>query len=317
MSEARQILFPVGRLVMGSLYDGQTKDANNQPLIVKTGPNTGQPMVKYFFAVAIPKMAGHTHWSQTDWGAVIWQAGYEAFPQGQGQSPTFAWKVEDGDSTTPNKRGRVPAQTEGFAGHWIVSFSSTFAPKLYTADGSAELTEPGTIKLGHFVEVFGSVVGNNNAQNPGVYINHSMVAYSGYGPEISRGPDPGAVGFGQGPLPPGASEVPPPALPGATPPSAAPAAVSPPPIPNAAAPATPPASAPPVPSTPAATAAPATPPATPTPVQPHDGFMTPPVPSAPAAPAAPVWNGPAGTSREQYAAAGWTDEQMRAQGLIA
>ena len=82
---------PVGRLVMGSLYKAQTTDADNKPLLVKQGPNAGQPTVRYFFALAIPKNPGETHFAQTEWGQKIWQAGHAGFPQGQANAPTFAW----------------------------------------------------------------------------------------------------------------------------------------------------------------------------------------------------------------------------------
>jgi len=289
---ATSILFPVGRVVMGSLYEAQTKDAAGQPRIVKTGPRAGQPNPTYFFAVAIPKTPGHTHWSQTPWGQQIWTIGHAAFPQGQAQLASFAWKLGDGDSQVPNKKNHIPAKTEGFPGHWIVYFSSQFAPKIFTADGSAPLAEPGAVKLGHFVEVFGSVDGNNNTQNPGVFMNHNMVAYSGYGPEIVRGPDPTAVGFGKGPAPTGMTTTPPPALR----PPPAPAVATPP------APAIPPAAV----AIPAAVAPPA-----PTAVAPHPGILTPPPP-----PAGPVWKGAPGTTRAQYEAVGWSEAQMRANGLI-
>jgi hypothetical protein len=304
MSTALQILFPVGRVVMGSLSEAQTKDANNMPLVIKSGPNAGQPTQKYFFAVAIPKTpADNGHWANTSWGSKIWALGHAAWPQGQAGAATFAWKIDDGDSLVPNKKGRVPAKTEGFPGCWVVSFSSTFAVKTYDAKGAVAV-DPKSIKLGHYVEVFGTIASNNNLANPGVYINHSMVAHAGFGPEISRGPDPSAVGFGGQALPPGASATPPPSM---QPPPAAGAPGVPPPAPTSA----PAAVAPPPAAVP------------PTAVAPHPGFMAPPVPGAtvaappPPAPAAgPAWKGPPGSTYAAYKAAGWTDEQMRGQGLI-
>jgi len=55
MATKVNITSPVGRIVMGSLYDPSTTDAEGKPLVVKTGPNAGQPRVNYFFALAIPK----------------------------------------------------------------------------------------------------------------------------------------------------------------------------------------------------------------------------------------------------------------------
>ena len=36
-----EVLFPVGRLVMGSLTEAQTTDADGNPLLTKSGPHTG------------------------------------------------------------------------------------------------------------------------------------------------------------------------------------------------------------------------------------------------------------------------------------
>lgn len=269
---------PVGRLVMGSLYKPQTTDADGKPLVVKSGPNAGQPKVTYFFALAIPKNPGETHWSQTPWGATIYKAGSEAFPQAC-QAPSFAWKVVDGDSTVPNKKGIAPITREGYKGNWVISFSSGFAPKIYNNDGSQAIVEPDAVKLGYFVQVNADVDGNSSNQNPGVYINHSMVALSAYGPEIVVGPDASSVGFGQAPLPAGATTTPPAAFtPPATPtPAAAPAPM---PVPNPA-------------------------------------FLA--VPTAPAVPAAPahVMLPPAqGATYEAMIGAGWTDALLIQHGMM-
>lgn len=294
------ILFPPGRMVMGSLYKPQDKDAQGAPLVIKTGPNKGQPTVKYFFAAAIPKKPGETHWASTEWGAKIWALGHASWPQGQAQTPTFAWKVDDGDSAIPNKRGRKNVETEGYAGHWVVNFSSSYAPKIVNSDGSQYLLEPDAVKCGYYIEVLGSISTNNNPTNPGVYVNHNVVAFRGVGTEIRTGIDPRTVGFGKAAAPAGATAAP--TGNAMAPPPAAPAAVAPPP------------------------AAPIAPPPATT-VQPHPAFMG--APSAPAAPppppaaappppaTGPVWKGAAGTTYDSYKQAGWSDDQMRANGLLA
>lgn len=311
-TQALDVLFPPGRIVQGNLYKAQDKDAAGAPRVVKTGPNAGKPNPVYYFAVAVPKN-GSTHWAQTEWGAKLWQVGHSAFPQlvgPNGLPPTFAWKIEDGDSVTPNKRGRVPSNTEGFKGHWVVGFSSSFAPKVVSADGAQQLIDVDLVKPGFWVEVLGSVAGNGNLQNPGVYVNHKLVAFRAPDKEIRQGPDPTQVGFGRTSLPPGVSATPTGSQ--MTPPPAVPAGTMAPP-----------------PAVPAAPAAMAPPPAAPAPtvaVAPHAGYMVPPAAAAPPPPAAaappppaagPVWKGPPGQSYAAYKTAGWTDEQMRAQGLIA
>jgi hypothetical protein len=228
---ARQFTTPVGRLVRGSLYKPSTTDAEGKPLVVKSGPNTGQPRVDYFFELAIPK-GPEQHWNQTPWGAEIWQAGVTAFPQAH-QSPAFAWKVTDGDSQIPNKKGRKPCDTEGYRGHWVLRMSSGFAPKIYQQSQGAwvAFAEPDAVKLGYYVQVTVACDGNGSQSQPGVFLNHGMVAFRGYGPEIVVGPDVESAGFGAAPLPAGASAVPlagsmPPA-PGAAPAPLVPAAALP------------------------------------------------------------------------------------------
>lgn len=326
-----EFLSPVGRLVMGSLYDAQTTDQDGKPLVVKTGANAGQPTQRYFFALAVPKQPGHSHWAYTDWGAKILAVGRAAFPQGQAERPDFAWKIVDGDSTIPNKKGNKPCDREGYPGHWVISFSSSYAPKIVNKDGSAPIIEPGAVKIGYFAQVLGTVDGNGQAMTPGVYINHSIVSMQGYGPEISMGPDPKTVGFGQQPLPPGASATP---LPGM---SAPPAAGGYPPGGQPPAPAG--AGTPPPPGAGVQIGAGAPPP--PTAVQPHASFLhaggvppagagappppaaaaVPPPPPAAAAipPAAPKVMLPAagGASYESFIQQGWNDAQMIAAGYMA
>ena len=198
---------PVGRLVMGSLYKPSTKDADGNALVYKSGANVGQPRANYFLALAIPKEG--TNWKLTDWGNVILSAGAAAFPQAH-KSSNFAWKVTDGDDQTPNARGKRPCDTEGFPGNWILRFSGSFAPKVYRSDNGAyvQVTEPDFIRPGYYVQINGTVDGNGSQQRPGLFLNHNMVAFSGYGQEIHFGADANSVGFGQAPLPVGALPTP-------------------------------------------------------------------------------------------------------------
>lgn len=202
---------PVGRLVYGSLYKPRDKDAQGNPLTIKSGLNIGKPKVEYAFGLAIPK-GPERHWAETEWGQKIWQVGHAAFPGGQTtQRQDFAWKVQDGDSTQLNKNNKRPCDQEGFKGHWILKFASSYPPKIYRPNGQGgyeQLIEPDAIKNGHYIQVNGSISGNNSPQTPGVYLNHNMICFSGYGPEITNGPDVNSAGFGQAPLPPGASQIP-------------------------------------------------------------------------------------------------------------
>lgn len=295
MSNAKATFFtsPIGRLVWGSTSKPQTKDADNKPLVIKTGPQAGQPTQRYAFGLAIAK-GPETHWNQTPWGALIWNTAIAAWPQGQTGAPSFAWKVTDGDSTVPNKRNNKPCDQEGYKGHWILSFSSSFAPKTYNATGT-EPVPADSIKTGFYVQVAGSVAGNDSTQNPGVYLNHSMVALAGFGPEIVSGPDPTAAGFGAGvAAPAGMSAVPVAGLP-----TGAPA---------------------PVAAVPLPVAAPAVPLPAPTPVVPSPAILAPPPIAAapPPPPAGPVVTAKAGAGVKwsDMVAKGWTEALAREHGMI-
>ena len=288
----REITFPPGRLVGGSLYESRpVKDNAGQPK--KNADGTNQ--IQFSFGVAYPKN-GTTHWAQTAWGAEVWKEGHESWPNGQANGAQFAWKIHDGDSQVPNKNGRKPAENEGWPGHWVVWYSGSFAPKTCNANGTVTYTDSEQrIKPGHFVQVHASVRGNNPSQTPGVYMNFMMTAHAGFGPEIqlANAVDATKVGFGQAPLPAGASAVPLGQM------TTAQATA------NAGAPAVPGAAlgAPPVP-----TGAPVTPSGVPAvPIVPDTAFMTP--------PAAPVMTAKAGgATYEQFVANGWTLEKMRAEG---
>lgn len=328
-AQRQQFTSPVGRIVMGSLYKPNTTDAEGKPLVVKNGPNAGQARSNFFFALAIPKAPGQTHWAQRPaelaadkpyWGELIWQVGHGAFPQAA-QSPAFAWKIEDGDSQVPNKKGRKPCDNEGWAGHWILKYSGGFAPKVYRQDGASyvQVTETDYIKAGHFVEVAGTVDGNGSQSQPGIYLNHSMVCFRAYGPEIVFGPDVNEAGFGQSALPAGASMTPPPSsipMPAAIPANTASVAAVPVPAPSATS-----ASIPAIPVTPnpaflqvpASAAAPL--PAIPASLAASVAAPIP-QPPAPASPSRTMTALAQGASYEAFIAAGWTEANLIAQGYM-
>lgn len=338
---------PVGRLVQGSLDEPQTKDAQGNPRVVKTGPNAGQPNPQYFIAVAFPKADPQGEFGAF-YGELVRQAAADfpnLFPNAaQGDftcvHPQFSYKVVDGDG--PDQNGKPNSDKEGFAGHWVVRFASSYPPRCFHAGrygAHEQIQEKGAIKRGYFVRVNGSIDGNGNAQRPGLYVNLDMVELSAYGPEITSGPD-AETAFSGGPaaLPAGAS---------ATPIGGAPAAPGAPPMPGTPAPAAP--GAPAAPLAPAAPAAAAPLPAAGSPAAaspaapPYAGYMAPPAgptpaaaPGAPAAPAAspapPVPTAPpsptasptsgtltaaaGGATYEQLIAAGWTDDTLRQHGLM-
>lgn len=210
--QVTQLLTPVGRLVQGDCFNGQKTDAEGKPLVIKNGPNAGQPRVDYFMAIAIPKTdAGYNDL----WSAIQAEA-RTSFPtlfdaSGTCISPKFAFKVTDGDSTLPNSNNIKPCDREGFPGHWVVNFSGGYAPKCYIVENGQHklITDPSLIKRGYYIRIAGTVKGNGSQQQPGVFINHSMIELVGYGEEITTGPDANQV-FGNAPaaLPAAASATP-------------------------------------------------------------------------------------------------------------
>lgn len=288
----KEIRFPVGRIVMGSLYKASDKDADGKPRITKTGSNAGQPTQQYFFAVAFAKTPGVAHWGGESWGAEIWAIGHAAFPN-IAANPAFAWKIVDGDSAVPNKKGVKPIDREGYKGHWVVSFASTYAPKVVTTDGSQYLLEAGAVMPGDFVQVLATVDGNGSTQNPGVYINHGVVRFVGYSGEgrIVTGIDATGVDWGSTALPAGMVAAPV----GGAPAAPAPAA---------------PTGAPPPPAVPGTSAAPPPPAAAPLALAPSPGFTAPPPPAAAAPPPKParvMLPAANGATYEALIAAGWND----------
>lgn len=298
MGQKQQILFPVGRLVQGSLYTPNTEDAEGKPLTVRFGANAGQPRVDYYFAFAIPKNPQHIHWAtEPEWGAIIWAIGHAGFPGGQAQRDDFAWKIIDGDSGIPNKAGRKPVDNEGWKGHWILKFGGGYAPKICNIDGTKQLLEKDFVNLGDYIQVAGTVADNESTQQPGIYLNHQAVAFYNHGQRIIVGIDTKTIGFGKCPMPPGASPTPPVSSfnPDLTPPV--------PPATPYAAPA----------------AAPYSPPAPP--VTPHTQILTPPpIPPVPAAPMQPqqriMLPAANGNTYETMIANGWNDQMLIANGMM-
>jgi hypothetical protein len=305
-NEKIQFLTPLGRLVGGSVSKMQDKDSDGKPYVIKTGPKAGQPSPKAYVALAIPKGA-EAHWAATEWGAKVWQVGHTAFP-GIAQNPTFAWKIEDGDSTIPNTKGKKPSDRIGYKGNWIMHLSTSIPIKACNANGDTQI-DPTTIKTGYFVQVAVMCQGNSSSQKPGVYLNPVAVALSYVGEEISQGLDTATVGFGGQAMPAGASALPNVLTGAGTPPAVPTTGIA---FPTAGA-----TVAPPVPGV-------HTPPAVPGVPAPNAAILAPPVPGVvaapPAPPAAPV--GPqmtakaAGQTYAAFIAAGWNDQALRANGYM-
>ena len=335
------IRFPLARIVQGDLYNPDDTDIDGKKRVYEAGhAKAGQPKWTYFFAIAVPKT--RANWWEESWGGPILTLGQQAWPVGQWQHEGFAWKIQDGDSLKPNKKGRVNARTEGMPGCWIINLSSGIAPKVWEVanGGFVALPQKDLVKCGYYVEVNANLASNERASNPGVYINHEHVVYRGGGPSdvISVSTPVSSLGFGTAALPAGVQVA---SLGGASPS-----------MPGAAVPGVPGGVPGGVPNGvpggyPAAGVPGGTPGGMPVAVQPHAGFIAPPVagagvpsmpggggvpssysppagPAAPSAPAAPVaayvcpagapagyrMANPAGARYEAYRANNWSDAQL-------
>ena len=188
--DIQRIWTPVGRLVMGHTHTGYTKDAEGRPLVSK---KTGEPRTDYFAAIAIDK--NDPTWP--DFHRSILSTAKESFPNFfQGDQciyPAFAFKIIDGDSTTPNRAGKVPCEQPGYKGCWIVSMSSGFPSPTVADGGNRQVLDKEEIKLGYYIRAMVSIRGNGSTNQPGIFINHSVFELVGYGPVINRGLDASAA----------------------------------------------------------------------------------------------------------------------------
>ena len=254
---------PVGRLVYGSVWEGSSTDAKGATRITKSGPNAGQPRVSWDFGVAFPKVLANGQPNEEFnkfYRDVIdaCRAGYPQFYTGPVDAFTgkpgcirpggMALKVKDGDGVDAN--GKQNNQKEGWAGHWVVSFSGSFAPRVFDInvglDPTQQLQDKTRVLPGDFVAVSGTCDANLGAESPGVYMNGNMVCFIGAGPRIVSGPKASDVfgGLKTAALPPGcvmgatpASVAPVTPPNGAIAPAVAPAVGSVPAVPGIAAPA--------------------------------------------------------------------------------
>jgi hypothetical protein len=199
------IVAGIGRMVQGSCHTASTVGFGNQELVWASGPKKGEPRGQYFFAVAYLKTTADWR-NEPLWGVGIFKEAKRSFPDHYTKR-SFAFKVIDGDSTEQNDTGKKVCNRVGFAGHWVVKFSSNFAPAF--SSRLHKKIDAKDIKCGDFLEVQFSVVGNGYPPKPGVFINPRMVQLAATGNEIVAEEDPTAVFSGNDALhlPEGASAL--------------------------------------------------------------------------------------------------------------
>jgi len=162
-----------------------------------------QPLFSTYTGLAVPKQAG-VGWWDTEWGRKLCGLAYAAWPNGQPQRDSFAWKVTDGDDTRPNKNNTIPCQKEGYPGHWIINASTTWDVRCFHLgkyDPSQQIQNPDEIKPGDYCRVLIQIKSNESNDSPGMYLNPIMFELSRAGQRIilSDAPDAGAVFGGSQP----------------------------------------------------------------------------------------------------------------------
>ena len=201
-----EIMF-TGRLVGGHpMVTNQKKDDNDKPLL----NDDGTPRTSTFLALAIPKVGtvvqwrpvGTAEWQQTpNWREIFEREAREGWNLGEWQHPTFAWKIIDGDSTVPmkpfrGKPGRIPVQSEGYPGHWVISCSTEWGVKCYHVgkyDPHLQIQNKDEIKCGDYCRILVSVKANKPAKSPGLYVNPVLFELSRAGQRIVTGDGPDAA----------------------------------------------------------------------------------------------------------------------------
>lgn len=201
-SEATFFMLPVGRCVF---TDTRTKDDKGQPLV----NSAGEAYATHTIGIAIAK-GGESSWQETEWGKVLVAQAQADWKNGQHGNPSFSWKVEDGDSTVPNKKGNKNCDREGWPGHWVIKPSTNFAVKMVDKNGGPTNLTWSDVYPGCYVQAYCSTKGNGRTDSPGVFVNLEILAFSANGERIqgTGGVDPTTVGFGQAPLPAGAQAAP-------------------------------------------------------------------------------------------------------------
>jgi hypothetical protein len=165
-------LLPVGRIVSGHPMIGNavTDRTTNLPKMQRDGVT---PQLSYYVGYAIQKGA-ETHWNQTPWGQKIAAQAVADWPNGEHGAPDFAWKITDGDSMVPNKKGKKPAEREGWAGHWVIQISQGWPYPCYHTGHFLPhevIQQKEQIKAGDYVRFAISIKGNGPSESPGMYIN--------------------------------------------------------------------------------------------------------------------------------------------------
>jgi hypothetical protein len=194
----------VGRVVNGHPMTrrGVTKrDPTTRQDVPVLDTTSGLQVTEAYLAVAIPK-AGEADWKQTSWGQPMFARAAQDWPNGEHGALDFSWKVVDGDSQIPNKKGNKPADREGYPGHWVVHCTTRFNVRSFHVgkyDPTQQIQEENAIKCGDYCRLLVGVKGNGPTESPGIYVNPMLFELARAGtPIISDGGPSAADAFGGG-----------------------------------------------------------------------------------------------------------------------
>lgn len=173
-----ELVTPEGRIVKGHPMKrvGITKknEAGQDVKKMIDGPNGTQVQAtETFVAFAIPKN-GSTDWKTTPWGQVINAQALQDWPNGETNTPTFSWKIIDGDSQIPNKNMNKPCDQEGYPGNWVLILSTQIPYKCFKNGNYTDaLIDVNEIKTGDYGRFKIVTTGNNapRGKTPGMYMN--------------------------------------------------------------------------------------------------------------------------------------------------
>jgi hypothetical protein len=198
-----EILTPIGRIVGGHPMKRNpvTQTTPTGQVIPVMQADGATPAMDTYVGLAIPK-GPETDWKQTEWGGKIVSAAQLGWPNGEYNSPNFAWKIIDGDSQVPNQKGKKPCDREGYPGHWIINASTRMIVRCYHVgqyDPAQQIQNPEEIKPGDYGRLFIQAKANNPSQSPGVYLNPTLFELSRAGEFINLSGGPSAAdAFGNG-----------------------------------------------------------------------------------------------------------------------
>lgn len=192
MKDLEYIPTPVGRLVQGSVFQGNTTNKAGEKLVYKSGSSQGQERLEYYVGIAIKK--DNQEWANffQKMVAIAKQDFPNYFVNGSipniGANSNFSWKITDGDGL--DSTGQPYSNREGFAGCFILNAKTSFKPVVYDNNKPVNQITDG-IKRGDYVRLICTIESNKGSasQKAGLYVNLHVAQLVGYGNEIFTTPD--------------------------------------------------------------------------------------------------------------------------------